>query len=114
MAWTLREQGYNTSAFHPYYISGWNREKAYTYLGFEDLTFIEDGNPDTLAEGAYVNFEKCAMVARVIQDLCKHQLVPYNFRRVDIIAQWMDAWEAPSEKECFDLSLRVEPRGSQQ
>ena len=86
------------------------------YLGLylSDLTFIEDGNPDTLAEGAYVNFEKCAMVARVIQDLCKHQLVPYNFRRVDIIAQWMDAWEAPSEKECFDLSLRVEPRGSQQ
>ena len=50
MAWTLREQGYNTSAFHPYYISGWNREKAYTYLGFEDLTFIEDILPENILE----------------------------------------------------------------
>ena len=42
LAWTLRAQDYQTSAFHPYYISGWNREKAYSYLGFEDMTFLED------------------------------------------------------------------------
>jgi len=86
------------------------------YLGLylSDLTFIEDGNKDTLADGAYVNFEKCSMVAKVIQDLCKHQVQPYNFTRVDVIQHWMDVWEAPSEKECFELSLKAEPRGSQQ
>jgi len=84
------------------------------YLGLylSDLTFIEDGNQDTLADGAYVNFEKCSMVAKVIQDLCKFQLQPYNYTRVDLIQQWMDLWESPTEKECFDLSLKVEPRES--
>jgi len=86
------------------------------YLGLylSDLTFIEDGNPDTLADGAYVNFEKCSMVAKVIQDLCKHQLQPYNFTRVDVIQHWMNTWDSPTEKELFDLSLQVEPRGSSQ
>jgi len=84
------------------------------YLGLylSDLTFIEDGNPNTLSDGAYINFEKCSMVARVIQDLCKHQLQPYNFTRIDFVQHWMDSWEFPSEKELFDLSLKVEPRGS--
>jgi len=86
------------------------------YLGLylSDLTFIEDGNPDTLPDGAYVNFEKCSMVAKVIQDLCKFQLQPYNFTRLDIVQHWMDMWQSPSEKECFDLSLQREPRGSAQ
>lgn len=52
MVWTLREQGYQTEAFHPYYISGWNREKAYTYLGFEDYTFLEDILPEEMLEMA--------------------------------------------------------------
>lgn len=50
MVWTLRELGYQTEAFHPYYISGWNRESAYQYLGFEDTTFIEDILPEEMLE----------------------------------------------------------------
>lgn len=42
LAWTLREQGYSTAAFHPYYGNGWNREDAYNYLGFESKTFLEN------------------------------------------------------------------------
>ena len=53
MVWTLREQGYQTEAFHPYYISGWNREKAYTYLGFEDYTFLEDILPEEILDMTY-------------------------------------------------------------
>ena len=52
LAWTLAEQGYDTAAFHPYYISGWNREKAYTYLGFESMTFLEDILPEEVLEMA--------------------------------------------------------------
>lgn len=48
LAWTLREQGYATEAFHPYRASGWNREKAYAYLGIERSTFIEDLIPGKL------------------------------------------------------------------
>lgn len=40
--WNLRQQGYTTQAFHPYNQDGWSRDKAYTYLGFEDFISLED------------------------------------------------------------------------
>lgn len=46
--WTLREQGYQTAAFHPYRASGWNRERAYAYLGIEESTFIDDIVPQEM------------------------------------------------------------------
>lgn len=38
----LASLGYGTYAQHPYYASGWNREKVYPLLGFEHLNFIYD------------------------------------------------------------------------
>ena len=38
----LASLGYETYAQHPYYASGWNREKVYPVLGFEHLNFIDD------------------------------------------------------------------------
>lgn len=38
----LASLGYETYAQHPYYASGWNREKAYPLIGFEHLNFIDD------------------------------------------------------------------------
>ena len=38
----LASVGYETYAQHPYYASGWNREKVYPLLGFEHLNFIDD------------------------------------------------------------------------
>ena len=38
----LASLGYETYAQHPYYASGWNREKVYPLLGFEHLNFIDD------------------------------------------------------------------------
>lgn len=38
----LADLGYSTYAQHPYYSSGWNRDKVYPLLGFENLSFIED------------------------------------------------------------------------
>ncbi|MCM1106991.1 MAG: LTA synthase family protein [Blautia sp.] len=34
--------GYQTYAQHPYYASGWEREKVYPLLGFADTDFIDD------------------------------------------------------------------------
>lgn len=42
IAWNLRAQGYQADAFHPYYASGWSREKAYAYMGFERFVALED------------------------------------------------------------------------
>ncbi len=36
------ELGYTTLGFHPYERTGWNREKVYPFLGFDQITFIED------------------------------------------------------------------------
>lgn len=38
----LASLGYETYAQHPYYASGWNREKVYPLIGIEHLNFIDD------------------------------------------------------------------------
>lgn len=35
-------QGYTTTAFHPYYSSGWNRPLVYQYMGFDHQMFDTD------------------------------------------------------------------------
>ena len=42
LAGYLKELGYATYAQHPYYASGWEREKVYPYLGFEETSFLDD------------------------------------------------------------------------
>lgn len=39
---TLRERGYTCKAMHPYYETGWSRNKVYPLLGFEDMMFLDD------------------------------------------------------------------------
>lgn len=46
--WTLREQGYQTAAFHPYRSNGWNRDRAYDHLGIEESVFIDDIVPQEM------------------------------------------------------------------
>ena len=38
----LKSIGYATYAQHPYYGSGWNRDKVYHLLGFDNLSFMQD------------------------------------------------------------------------
>lgn len=42
----LRGSGYSTLAMHPYFSSGWSRETAYPYLGFDDALYIDDFDYD--------------------------------------------------------------------
>ena len=37
----LSSLGYETLAMHPYLSNGWNRTRAYPYLGFSDMKFLE-------------------------------------------------------------------------
>ena len=37
----LKTLGYQTYAQHPYYSTGWNRDKVYEWMGFDDMTFID-------------------------------------------------------------------------
>lgn len=38
----LKEQGYETTAFHPYLSSGWNRTQVYRAMQFDNIIFSED------------------------------------------------------------------------
>ena len=52
----LSELGYDTYAQHPYYGSGWEREKVYPLLGFDKMNFVEDYVPRTIVR-KYVSDE---------------------------------------------------------
>lgn len=39
---TLKDRGYTCLAMHPYYSSGWSRDKVYEDMGFDEMYFIED------------------------------------------------------------------------
>lgn len=41
MPYLMRSLGYRDIATHPYFASGWSRERIYPYLGFEKFTFID-------------------------------------------------------------------------
>jgi len=42
MSSRLSSLGYTSIAMHPYYSSGWNRDKVYDYMGFDEKYFIND------------------------------------------------------------------------
>ncbi len=42
LASALAQAGYETAAMHPYYATGWKRDKAYPWMGFSKLHFLED------------------------------------------------------------------------
>ena len=47
----LNDLGYSSSAMHPYYASGWDRNKVYSYFGFDKMFFKNDfDNPETIRQ----------------------------------------------------------------
>lgn len=42
MVSVLKDQGYETTAFHPYLSSGWNRTQVYRAMQFDHIIFLED------------------------------------------------------------------------
>lgn len=46
-----QKKPYKTTAFHPYYSSGYNRKSVYQYIGFEDAVFYEEFNDKELLRG---------------------------------------------------------------
>ena len=41
---TLKQRGYSCISMHPYYASGWSRDKVYPLMGFDKSHFIDDFN----------------------------------------------------------------------
>ncbi|PWY69083.1 ras GEF, partial [Aspergillus heteromorphus CBS 117.55] len=87
------------------------------FLGIHltDLTFITDGNPDhTPASSSMINFQKRALLARILHEMRGYQSMPYNLRPVGeiqdfLIAEIHKAGEM-GEMGMYERSLVVEPR----
>jgi hypothetical protein len=76
----------------------------------KDLTFIEDGNPDTLA--GLINFSKRMLLYKAIADMQQYQLKPYPFLADPEIANLIHGMPKFDENELYSISLEREPRGA--
>ena len=54
---TLKERGYKCLAMHPYFETGWSRNKVYPMMGFEEMHFISDFNKNKTLR-AYITDEE--------------------------------------------------------
>lgn len=84
------------------------------YLGMylTDLTFIEDGNPDKLADGL-INFAKRRRIAAVILEIQQYQQTPYALQPIPAIINLLSGGlQGLDEKQAYNMSLIVEPRES--
>jgi len=89
------------------------------YLGtyLTDLTFMEDGNPDTLpskpSKTPLINFAKRELVYNVVRELQLYQQSAYKFPIVEPIYTFLTALPFGDEKDLYELSLLREPRVSE-
>jgi son of sevenless-like protein len=84
------------------------------FLGvlMSDLTFIEEGNPDFLKDNTIINFEKRALVAKVMMEMQQHQQSKYMLKPVPAIQNYLNSLHYNTENELYDKSLQREPRDS--
>ena len=81
----------------------------------QDLTFIDEGNPNELENGV-VNFEKCRMMAEQLLILIKYQNACHSNVKIapffkDFI-QNINKHKDDDDKKLYDISLKIQPRQS--
>ncbi|MEE0435200.1 MAG: LTA synthase family protein [Peptococcaceae bacterium] len=109
LAWTLREQGYSTAAFHPLYGNGWNREEAYNYLGFESKTFLENVLPwDIISMDADERLKAVEAFDEEDGDVynCDYMSDHYNYKVVEDLYE-----ERDKDKPFFMFNVTIQNHG---
>jgi hypothetical protein len=88
-----------------------SKPPAVPYLGvyLQDLTFIEDGNPDQI--DGLVNFERLGLVYGVLKEVLLFQQQSYGFPVLEPMSTLLISLPFATEKNLYDLSLMREPRG---
>jgi len=83
-------------------------------LYLTDLTFIEDGNKDFLANSDFINFDKRTKTAKVIQEIYHFQRHPYHFQAVPQIEDYLTnlAQYEKNEEEFYEISQQIEKKES--
>ena len=74
-------------------------------LWLQDLVFIYDGNPDNL-ENSIINFEKCRMVAKRIQDFEDCLALPYKMEGNPSIRQSLVGNEVWDENDVYRMYVQ--------
>lgn len=84
---------------------------AVPYLGvyLQDLTFIEDGNPEQIDN--LVNFERLGLVYGVLKEVLLFQQQSYGLAVLEPINTLLVSLPSSTEKNLYELSLVREPRG---
>ncbi|KAI8357794.1 ras guanine nucleotide exchange factor domain-containing protein [Blakeslea trispora] len=85
------------------------------FLGIylQDLTFIEDGNPNYLKTSKHlINFAKRYKTAEVIREIQQYQTTTYHFRPIEEIQTFIteNLHSARDEDQLYKESLRLEPK----
>lgn len=81
-------------------------------LYLTDLTFIEDGNKDLLANSEFINFDKRMKTAKVILEIKHFQKQPYQFQAVPQIVDFLTniGQYEKDEEEFYEISQAVEKK----
>ncbi|KAI8992261.1 ras guanine nucleotide exchange factor domain-containing protein [Pilobolus umbonatus] len=85
------------------------------FLGIylQDLTFIEDGNPNFLkSSSTLINFAKRAKTAEVIREIQQYQSMGYPFKPVEEIQSFVieQLSSTRDEEQLYHESLKLEPK----
>lgn len=85
------------------------------FLGIylQDLTFIEDGNPNFLKTSKdLINFAKRAKTAEVIREIQQYQTMGYQYRAVEEIQNFIqdNLHSSRDEDQLYKESLKLEPK----
>ncbi|KAI9320783.1 ras guanine nucleotide exchange factor domain-containing protein [Dichotomocladium elegans] len=85
------------------------------FLGIylQDLTFIEDGNPNYLKKSKeLINFAKRAKAAEVIREIQQYQSSLYRLKPVEELQMFIQAnlQSTRDEEQLYNESLKLEPR----
>ncbi|KAI8147643.1 ras guanine nucleotide exchange factor domain-containing protein [Fennellomyces sp. T-0311] len=85
------------------------------FLGIylQDLTFIEDGNPNFLKKSKeLINFAKRAKTAEVIREIQQYQSSLYRLKPVEELQTFIQAnlQSTRDEEQLYNESLKLEPR----
>ncbi|KAI3386284.1 hypothetical protein SNEBB_007626 [Seison nebaliae] len=82
------------------------------YLGtyLHDLTFLEDGTPDTIDDNL-INFSKMRLISLIIRDVKNFQEVPYKLTHNQTVANYLlDDTKFIRTDDLYEMSLKLEPR----
>ena len=85
------------------------------FLHPQDLTFIDDGNDDTVSHAGsdLVNIEKQRMTVAVVDDLLAKRAETYCLHDVLTVQAYLDNCEKWDESAQYQKSLERAPRGGQ-